>query len=727
MWKKAIYSAVILGLIAVTVPAPSGAQELDSSYWANTLWTDVEGSINHSQGVVTFDTPTQPDQPWQVSWGKNIEAQKDKVYRLSFDARAVSSPAGHKVPISLRINKSIAPYTVYSQVKVLELDSTTRNYSVDLYSTASDENSVIGAWVGHEAGEFRFSNVELEVVDPPEPIEYHPLDNSYWANVPNAIDYAFGKVDIDVPARPDSPWQKSWGKTLSVEKDKEYVLSFDATAESYNGDSRVPISVRINQNAEPWSAYTKEKIIQLGPDKQHYTIELYNVATDPEAVLGIWAGHAAASYHFSNVSLEEREPATIIDSHPLDKSYWTNVEGALDYAFGTVQTDVPERPGEPWIRSWGKFQPVEKDKVYTLSFDAQAESPTSDSQVPISLRINQNYSPWSDLSKVKTVELDSTKQHYEVELYSVADEPNAVIGVWFGHAAADYEFSNIDLEVSEPATIIDSHPLDKSYWTNVEGALDYAFGTVNLDVPERPGEPWMRSWGKFQPVEKDKVYTLSFDARADSQVPISVRINRNYAPWNNLSEVKTIDVDNNKQHYEVELYSVANESNAVIGVWTGHEAADYEFSNVDLEVSEPDQTINAHPLDHTYWSNVDGAINYAYGWIDISVDQQSDEPWRKSWGKNVSLESGQTYVVEFDASAVDGGADTETPITVRLQDASDPYTIYSEEVITELDQAKEHYRVELTADTADQSAVLSVWTGHEAADYHFSDISFYKL
>ena len=243
-----------------------------------------------------------------------------------------------------------------------------------------------------------------------------------------------------MPAVPEQPWMVSWGKTQAVMKDKVYVLSFDAKA-----SAPAPISARINQNYAPWANYSSEEIIHLTTAKQRYTVELYSVATDHNAVIGVWVGHAAANYEFSNIALTVKDPDQIIPAYPLDSTYWSNQQGAIDYAFGTMDLSVSAVPEQPWMVSWGKTLSPVFGKTYVVSFDARAISHSGCTEVPISLRINKNYAPWDIISNVEIIELGNTLKRYHIPLTATQTDINSVIGVWAGHAAANYEFSNISV------------------------------------------------------------------------------------------------------------------------------------------------------------------------------------------------------------------------------------------------------------------------------------------
>ena len=281
-------------------------------------------------------------------------------------------------------------------------------------------------------------------------VQADSLDLSYWSNQPGTINYTMGTINMDVPTLPDQPWRYAWGKIQSVQKDKVYVVAFDAKALSHTSQASVPVSFRLNQNYSPWAPYSSEEIISLTGTKQRYTARLYSVATDSNTVIGVWLGHAAASYEFSNISVTVENPGAIIDAHPLDNTYWTNQAGAINYAYGTVNFNVPTTPDFPWRYAWGKIQPVQKDKVYVVAFDAKAAVYPAGTNVPVSFRLNQNYSPWSNYSSEVIVNLTGTKQRYTVKLYATVTDVNTVIGAWCGHAAASYEFSNISVTVENP-------------------------------------------------------------------------------------------------------------------------------------------------------------------------------------------------------------------------------------------------------------------------------------
>jgi hypothetical protein len=715
MTKKMIASLMLAAIVLSAVPALAS---LDFSYWAH------GGSINYSSGTVDFSLNSKPAHPWDASWGKDLSVSKDKVYTLSFDASATFG--GSSLPVTVLMHQNYAPYGHYSDEKTLQIDSANRHYEVDLYSVATDARAVLVVWTGNSAGEYHFWNISITEKDPSAVKTYHPLDFTYWANTFGTINRAFGMIDFDVANTPSEPWVASWGHDLAVQKDKIYTLSFDAKADSYAGAQNTPVSLRINQNYSPWGRYSEEKIINLSPTQQHFDIELYSTANDSKAEIAAWVGHARAKYHFENISTSVKDPSSVPNYNPLDGSFWANDSGRITYAFGTIDFDVDQKPANPWEKSWGKDLAVTKDKAYLIKFDAYATGGTG-GNFPVSARIHQNYQPFSLYTEEKNLNLNANKQHYEFELYSIASDPKAAFVVWVGQATGNYHFENISITEKDPSAIKTYHPLDFSYWANDFGSINRAFGTVDFDVTSLPAQPWIASWGKDLAVTKDKLYVVEFDAYASSyenrdNTPISMRINQNYSPWSRYSQEKTINLDSAKQHYAIELYSTANDAKSEIGIWVGHSRARYHFENISVTQKDPASIINSNPLDSSWWANGSGNINYAFGTIDFNLLSKPANPFEAAWGRDMAVAAGKRYKLKFDAQMMGSGA-SSVPVSFRIHHRTAPWTQFSETKTVNISPAKNTYEVELSVNTSDNNAVLAVWAGHSAGEYHFDNIS----
>jgi len=412
-----------------------------------------------------------------------------------------------------------------------------------------------------------------------------------------------------------------------------------------------------------------------------------------------------------------------------DGSYWTTGGGHIDLGQGKIIFDVPHQPANTWDKMWGKYLSARKDKMYVVRFRAKADSHTGASQVPISLRLQQAYSPWRPYSEVKVIHLNSSPDYYEVRLYSSISDHNAEITAHLGHAAADYRFSDISISQESPDREKYTRPLDSDYWSRPAGAMNYGHGEVNVDVRQKPAHLWEFSWGHNFSTDKHAEYMLSFDAWAgshtnDPDVPISVRIQKSHSPYTLMSKEEIVYLDNDNSHYEIVLKADRSEHNASIVVWLGHARAEYHFANISvnrIKGGEPAPQPSA-ALSYDYWANPVRSINYKDGTLEFDVQNKPGHAYDASFGRHLPVYDNENYVVRFRARAESYTSRDHLPVTIRLQQNHYPWTAYSGTKTVYVGENWSSHELHLTSREQYEYAMASIWAANERGKYYFRDI-----
>lgn len=584
MIKKLVIPGLLLALVASMQPISVAQAALDSAYW-----TTGGGSIDRGGNVIDFDVRYKPSNTWEKMWGKYLSARKDKMYVVRFRAEADRYSGSGDVPISLRLQQAYSPWNNYSEVKTVHLDSSPDYYEVKLYSSVSDSNSEITVHLGHEAADYRFSDISIQERTPDDYIDTRPLDSSYWSRPAPAMNYAHGKVDLDVPSLPSNPWERAWGKNLSVDRDNEYVLSFDAWADSHTSSSRVPISIRIQKSYSPHTLLSQEKTVYLNSSKSHYEISLTPDRDENNASIVAWIGHARAEYHFSNISVNGNGYEPPHSGDELSSDYWAHPSYGIDYDNGTIEYDLRDKPYDPFHVSWGKMIEAVDGDTYVIKFKANADSYTSDNRVVISARLQKDDHPWTLYSQEKRIYLEPDKDYYEVHLEATDSDDNAMISIWLGHQAAEYNFWDIDIyRTHDPAPQPQpSGPLSYDYWANPSRSINYKDNKIKFDVSDTPGHDFDASWGRHLRSYDNQTYVVRFRAWADSytsrdNLPVTIRLQKNHSPWTTLSGTKTVYVDESPSNYEVRLTADQDYQYAMVSVWSALERGKYYYEDIEI-------------------------------------------------------------------------------------------------------------------------------------------------
>jgi hypothetical protein len=584
MFKKLVVPGLLLALVAGMQPLNIAQAGLDNSYW-----TTGGGSVDRGGNVINFDVRYKPANTWDKMWGKYLSVRRDKIYVVRFRAEADSYSGSGNVPVSIRLQQAYSPWRPYSEVKTVNLDSSQDYYEVKLYASASDSNAEITVHLGHAAAHYRFSGISIREETPDEPIDIRPLDSSYWSRPAGAMNYAHGKVDLDVTYTPSHPWEKAWGKNLSVNRDNEYVLSFDAWAKSHTSSSRVPISVRIQKSYSPYTLLSQEETINIDSSKSRYEIRLRARQEEDDASIVVWLGHGRAEYHFSNISVNRDGYEPPENGDGLSRDYWAHPSYGIDYNRGTIQYDLKDKPYNPYHVSWGKMMEAARGDTYVVKFRARADSYTSSSRVPISVRLQKDDYPWTLYSREKRIYLEPGERNYEIRLEATGSDEDAMISVWLGHQPAEYDIWNINIyriAGTSPDPAPDA-PLSYDYWANPSRGINYKDGKIEFDVKGTPGHDFDASWGRHLEARDNETYVVRFRAWADSytnqeNLPVTIRLQKNHSPWTNLSGTKTVYVDNSPSNYEVRLEASQDYEFAMVSVWSALERGKYYYEDIEI-------------------------------------------------------------------------------------------------------------------------------------------------
>ena len=116
-----------------------------------------------------------------------------------------------------------------------------------------------------------------------------------------------GEYAVSINNGGTNTWDMHLGQaTVSVEKGKEYTVSFDA----YAAEPR-SIFAFVGKNTDPWTVYSGNQIFNLSTTKQTYTCSFIMAEpSDPQARFGFDMGASSADVFIDNVFLSTGKIAT---------------------------------------------------------------------------------------------------------------------------------------------------------------------------------------------------------------------------------------------------------------------------------------------------------------------------------------------------------------------------------------------------------------------------------
>jgi hypothetical protein len=116
-----------------------------------------------------------------------------------------------------------------------------------------------------------------------------------------------------------NPWDIHVGQTgFTIEKGKEYTLSFDAYAAAPRA-----IFPLVGKNSAPWTVYSPNENLQLSDHRQTYTLSfIMQEPTDSQARLGFDIGASSDDVFLDNVFLTEGQwPSSVAETIPPAHSF----------------------------------------------------------------------------------------------------------------------------------------------------------------------------------------------------------------------------------------------------------------------------------------------------------------------------------------------------------------------------------------------------------------------
>jgi hypothetical protein len=150
-------------------------------------------------------------------------------------------------------------------------------------------------------------------------------------------DVSDGEYAVSIDNGGTNTWDMNLGQsTVSVEKGKEYTISFDA----YAAEPR-SIFAFVGKNADPWTVYSGDHFFTLSTTKQAYVYSFIMAEpSDLQARFGFDFGASSTDVYFDNVFLSEGKIPTnvnqIINQAPGYSTLYQNYPNPF-YSFTTIK------------------------------------------------------------------------------------------------------------------------------------------------------------------------------------------------------------------------------------------------------------------------------------------------------------------------------------------------------------------------------------------------------
>jgi beta-glucanase (GH16 family) len=483
--------------------------------------------------------------------------EKDKSYTLSFDARASEA-------------RSITA-AVGDSTQTFAITNTMKTYSFTFTRGSDTDNAApLSFYLGGDPNDVYLDNVRIMKYVPQAPVptngelltnggfDYETQGWITWAGGGGVAQMGAenGELKAAVSAEGTDYWSiQLVQNNLTAEKDKTYVLKFDAR-------SSVPrdIQAMVERNGGEYTKYSGMLTASLTNTMKTFTYEFtMGYPTDSAAhlvlALGkIGAGFGPSDVYIDNVSLMEKviPPANnLLTNGTFEEDTggwgtwfadWENARSEISVVNGMLKTAITYEGIESWATQ--VFQnnlPIEKGQAYTLTFSAAASIPRN-----ITVLVEKNGDPYTKYMDLQTVALTGSMKTFTFDFTMASDnDPAAHLVFSLGGtnvgAPHDIYLDNISLVKKGGTTLPppdEGHALlngtfdtDTASWKTYTGdgsnaVLSMEDGKAKIDFTAYDG--WFRwSTQVYQDklkLESGKTYTVSFDTYSTAAKDVQVEI-----------------------------------------------------------------------------------------------------------------------------------------------------------------------------------------------------------
>jgi beta-glucanase (GH16 family) len=297
-------------------------------------------NVHRGKSSLFVDVKAPATNGWDVQISqRELSIINGKQYKASFWAKTNGAASQLNAAIINTVD-----YTLYANNTFPVTDSWTQ---FEMIFTANVSVTVgFNVDLGSNAGTFYLDDF---VFTTPELSNYNQLanpdfergkDDWYFNTLFPAQangDVSDGEYAVSIDNGGTNTWDMNLGQsTVSVEKGKEYTISFDA----YAAEPR-SIFAFVGKNADPWTVYSGDHFFTLSTTKQAYVYSFIMAEpSDLQARFGFDFGASSTDVYFDNVFLSEGKIPTnvnqIINQAPGYSTLYQNYPNPF-YSFTTIK------------------------------------------------------------------------------------------------------------------------------------------------------------------------------------------------------------------------------------------------------------------------------------------------------------------------------------------------------------------------------------------------------
>ncbi|MBD2701413.1 right-handed parallel beta-helix repeat-containing protein [Spirosoma sp. BT702] len=401
---------------------------------------------------------------------------------------------------------------------------------------------------------------------------------------------------------------------------------------------------------------------------------------------------------------------------------------------GSLQVSFPTNSGrsDSYAIVTNNIGAVGRAKTYRLQFDAVALGTNKRLEV----YIRQQNAPWQDISTRSILSVGPTRQHYDLNLTSTADEANTFVTFQVFEDGKTIWFDNVSLQEVGAAKVANTFTANSEGWSTwslygnsqvsqlPSGQLDGGSLQVNFPTSSGRSDSYAIVTNYINAVVRTRTYRVQFDAIASGAGKrLLVYLRQRDSPWQDVSARTTLTIGTTRQKYDLTLTATADEANTFALFQVDEDGKTVWFDNVTIQ----EVTAGAQRLSNTFTSGTEGWSSWgpygnsqaiqtiggqaSTGQLDggslrISFPSSSGRSDSYVLATNYigTVNNARSYRIQFDAIA--SGANKRLQIYIRQRDS--PWQDLAIRTTLLIGTTRQSYEAILTA-TADQANTLAIF------------------
>jgi len=463
------------------------------------------------------------------------------------------------------------PWSELGLSHVVELTRMWRTYVVDFAATTTARRAGLCFWLGKSHHAVELAECEIRPVE--EIVAWQlAVHEDCSARLLSARETR--KADrVEILECDGNPWHVGVVRSgLRTSAGGQHRLVFSARAD----DTR-RMSVALCEGREPWSDLGASQTVELTREWRTYVVDFTATKDEGCGRLCLWLGESSRAVELGECSVGPIEPgvARQMVQHEGCAAQLVSVHTPRE----AERVEVLECDGEPRHLGLARVgYQVSSGGDYRLMLSARSEGVR-----PMSVSLNEDRSPWSQLGLSHTVELAPEWRTYVVDFAATKNEDSARLCFWLGHSSSAVDLGQCSIRAIEARAAWRLMLEGECQAQRVCPAEEPQIMRVEM-VRLEPA-PWCARLVRTGiTLAAGQRCSLHLSARSDRRRRVVVGVWQSHEPWDSLGLFHEIELHRDWRTFTEEFAAAGDDSDACVGFWLGGDSASVEFADIVFDV-----------------------------------------------------------------------------------------------------------------------------------------------